>query len=290
MLRALAREIANASGAVLLYDEMATREPTGATLPLDVLRLAQLTDNFGRPGAGAGPLMEDNNSLGARDMGVLPDQLPGYLPLADGAALAQAWGTELPITAGKDYDAMLDGGVRALYVMGADPARHATPEQLARLEALDFLIVQDLCLTETAKRASVVLPAVAYTEKDGTFTNTERAVQVVRRAMDELPGALPDWQILGGLANALGLSWHYGSPVEILAEIRRVVPLYAGVTRRGLGKEGARWPFSVGENGANGRPALVGSSYLTWDMAERGVSGGAGGDEPALPRTQGEHS
>jgi NADH-quinone oxidoreductase chain G len=287
-LRALAREIAQASGAVLLYDEMATREPTGATLPQDVLQLALLTDNFGRPGAGAGPLMEDGNSLGARDMGVLPDQLPGYLPLANGAALARAWGKELPATAGKDYDAMLDGGVRALYVMGADPARHATPEQLARLEALDFLVVQDLCLTETAKRASVVLPAVAYTEKDGTVTNTERAVQVVRRAMDELPGALPDWQILGGMANALGLSWHYGSPVEILAEIRRVVPLYAGVSRRGLGKEGARWPFSVGEDDANGRPALVGSPYLTWDMVEHGVSGGAGGYEPALSRTQGE--
>jgi predicted molibdopterin-dependent oxidoreductase YjgC len=172
--------------------------------------------------------------------------------------------------------------------MGADPARHATPEQLARLEALDFLVVQDLCLTETAKRASVVLPAVAYTEKDGTFTNTERAVQVVRRAMDELPGALPDWQILGGLANAFGLSWHYGSSVEILAEIRRTVPLYAGVSRRGLGKEGARWPFSVGENDANGKPTLVGSPHLTWDMVAHGVSGGAGGDEPAPSRTQGE--
>ncbi len=286
-LRALAREIAQASGAVLLYDEMATREPTGATLPQDVLQLALLTDNFGRPGAGAGPLMEDSNSLGARDMGVLPDQLPGYLPLADGATLAQAWGKELPKAAGKNYDAMLDGGVRALYVMGADPARHATAEQLAQLEALDFLVVQDLCLTETAKYATVVLPAVAYTEKDGTFTNTERAVQVVRRAMDELPGALPDWQILGGLANALGLNWRYGSPIEILAEIRRVVPLYAGVSRRGLGQEGARWPFRVGADDANGKPALVGSPYLTWDMVEHGVSGGAGGDEPALPRTHG---
>ena len=103
---------------------------------------------------------------------------------------------DMPAAAGLDYDAMLGGGVHALYVMGADPARHATPEQLARLEALDFLVVQDLFLTETAKRATVVLPAVAYTEKDGTFTNTERAVQVVRRAMMELPGARADWQIL----------------------------------------------------------------------------------------------
>jgi NADH-quinone oxidoreductase subunit G len=285
VLQALARVIAQATGAVLLYDEMATREPTGETLAQDVLQLALLTDNFGRPGAGAGPLMEDNNSLGARDMGVLPDQLPGYLPLADGATLAQAWETELPEAAGKDYEAMLGGGVRALYVMGADPARHVTPEQLARLEALDFLVVQDLFLTETAKRATVVLPAVAYPEKDGTFTNTERAVQVVRRAMDELPGALPDWQILSGVANALGLNWQYGSPLEILAEIRRFVPLYAGVSRRGLGQEGVRWPFRASEADASGKPMLVGSPSLTWDMVEHGVAGTM--TASALPGAQG---
>jgi NADH-quinone oxidoreductase subunit G len=289
-LRALAREIAQASGAVLLYDEMATREPTGATLPQDALHLAMLTDNYGRSGAGAGPLLEDNNSLGARDMGLLPDQLPGYLPLSDGASLAQAWGTELPTSAGKDYEAMLGGGVHALYVIGADPARHATPEQLAHLEALDFLVVQDLTLTETAQRASVVLPAVAYTEKDGTFTNTERAVQVVRRALGELPGARSDWQILNDLAQALGLGWNYNSPVEILAEIGQLVPLYAGVSRRGLGQEGVRWPFSAGTAAASGKPALVGSPYLTWNMAEHGVIGGAIGAEPALPQTHGEQN
>jgi NADH-quinone oxidoreductase subunit G len=287
-LRALAREIAQADGAMLLYDEMATRESTGETLAQDVLQLALLTDNFGRPGAGAGPLMEDNNSLGARDMGLLPDQLPGYRALADGAALARAWGAALPDTAGMDYDAMLAGGVRALYVMGADPARHASPEQLAQLEALDLLVVQELFLTETAKRATVVLPAVAYTEKDGTFTNTERAVQVVRRAMQELPGARADWQILTEVANALGLGWRYGSPLEILAEIGRLVPLYAGVSRRGLGEEGVRWPFSAGESEATGKPALVGSPHLTWTMVEHGVTGNGDGAEPALPRAHGE--
>jgi NADH-quinone oxidoreductase subunit G len=290
-LRALAREIAQASGAVLLYDEMATREPSGATLAQDVLQLALLTENFGRPGAGAGPLLEDNNSLGARDMGLLPDQLPGYQPLADGEALArmaEAWGMQLSKAAGMDYDAMLNGGVRSLYVMGADPARHATPEQLAKLEALDFLVVQDLFLTETAKRATVVLPAVAYTEKDGTFTNTERAVQVVRRAMLELPGARPDWQILRDIASLLDLGWQYLSSAQILAEIGRVVPLYAGASRRSLGQSGARWPFSAGEDGAAGRQTLVESACLTWEMVEHGVAGGADGAEPALPRTHGE--
>jgi NADH-quinone oxidoreductase chain G len=289
-LRTLARELARAKGAVLLYDEMATREPSGATLPQDALQLALLTDNFGRPGAGVGPLLADNNSLGARDMGLLPDQLPGYQMLGDGAALAQAWGADLPETAGKDYDAMLGGGGRALYVMGADPARHATAEQLTRLEALDFLVVQDLFLTETAKRATVVLPAVAYTEKDGTFTNTERAVQVVRRAMADLPGALPDWQILRDVANAMGLSWRYGSSAEILAEISRVVPLYAGVSRRELGAEGARWPFSAGAVGANGKAALVGSPYLTWEMLEHGVAGATEPEQTVTARGSGSGS
>ena len=289
-LRSLARELAQAKGAVLLYDEMATREPSGATLPQDALQLALLTDNFGRPGAGVGPLLADNNSLGARDMGLLPDQLPGYQTLDDGAALAAAWGAEAPRNAGKDYDAMLGGGVRALYVMGTDPARRATPEQLAQLDALDFLVVQDLFLTETAKRATVVLPAVAYTEKDGTFTNTERAVQVVRKAMHDLPGARPDWQILRDVANAMELGWRYDSPAAILKEISRIVPLYAGVSRRGLGAEGARWPFSAGPVGANGKAALVGSPYLTWEMLEHGVASAAPGDEAVTARGSGEQS
>jgi NADH-quinone oxidoreductase subunit G len=288
-LRELAREIANASGAVILYDEMATREPSGETLAQDVLDLALLTNNYGRPGAGAGPLFEDNNSLGARDMGVLPDLLPGYVPVADAqaqAALSEIWGTSVPSESGLDYDAMLDGGVHALYVMGADPARHATPEQLARLESMDFLVVQDLFLTETAKRAAVVLPAVAYTEKDGTFTNTERCVQVVRRAMTELPGALADWDILRSIVRAIGLNWSYGSPAEILAEIARANRLYAGVSRARLGTTGARWPLAPGGTDEEGRVRLSASPYLTWEMLEHGLP--APGGELALSRGQGE--
>ncbi|HLJ80197.1 MAG TPA: NADH-quinone oxidoreductase subunit NuoG, partial [Ktedonobacterales bacterium] len=159
-LRELAREIASAPAAMILYDELATREPGGATLPGDVLDLALLTDNYGKPGAGAGPLFADNNALGARDMGVLPNSLPGYRPVTDAAAraaLSGVWNAHVPDTPGMGYDEMLAGGVKALYVVGADPAKRATPEQLAALEALEFLVVQDLFLTETAKRAQVVL-------------------------------------------------------------------------------------------------------------------------------------
>ncbi|HEX6123617.1 MAG TPA: molybdopterin-dependent oxidoreductase, partial [Ktedonobacterales bacterium] len=291
-LRELARELAQAQGAVLLYDEMATREPTGATLAADVLDFALFSDNAGRAGAGAGPLFEDNNSLGARDMGVLPDLLPGYVPVADARgrqALAAAWGGQLLEVAGLDYETMLNGGVSALFVLGADPARHATPAQRAYLEKLEFLVAQDLFLTETAKLADVVLPAVAYSEKDGTFTNTERCVQVVRRAMTELPGARADWQILTSLAKAMGLGWSYLAPNDVLREIARVVPLYAGASRKALGLQGARWPLAISDaNGAG--PALRGTPHLTWAMLEQGIGTGmdAGGGASATPRGRGE--
>jgi predicted molibdopterin-dependent oxidoreductase YjgC len=153
--------------------------------------------------------------------------------------------------------------------MGADPARHLADEQLARLDALDFLVVQDLFLTETARRAHVVLPALAYTEKDGTFTNTERCVQVVHRAMQPLPQAKADWEILVGVARALGLEgsgWAYLSPAEILSEIGRTTPLYAGASRRALGETGARWPLAPGARTDEGRATVVGCDTLTWGM------------------------
>jgi NADH-quinone oxidoreductase subunit G len=291
-LRALAREIAGARGAVILYDEMATREPSGETLAADLLDLALLTDNFGRPGAGVGPLLEDNNSLGARDMGLLPDTLPGYRLVGDAAAraaLGGAWNAALPAEPGLSYDEMLSGGVRALYVMGADPAKHAARDQLAHLDALDFLVVQDLAMTETARRASVVLPVAAYTEKDGTFTNTERAIQLVRQAMQVLPGAKADWEILAGVARALGLGWAYLSPAEVLSEIGRTTPIYAGISRRALGDKGARWPLTPGERTPEGRPTVSESPYLTWEMLEHGVARmQAPGGELVAPRGRGE--
>jgi predicted molibdopterin-dependent oxidoreductase YjgC len=248
-LRALVRTLVGARAATLLYDERATREPSGANLAADALAVALLTGNFGQPGAGAGPLLGAVNSLGARDMGLLPDLLPGYVGVGDEAGrgrLAREWGgAEPPAMPGLGYAAMLAGGVKALYVMGADPAHHVDP---AALEHFDFLVVQDLFLTETAQRADVVLPAVAYAEKDGSFTNTERCVQAVRRAMIPLPGARADWEILGGVARALGLRWSYRGPSDVLAEIGRVVPIYAGLTRRALGARGLRWPIMLAQD------------------------------------------
>jgi predicted molibdopterin-dependent oxidoreductase YjgC len=283
-LRELAQALAAARAATILYDEEATLEPDGETLAADVLELALLTDNFGRSSAGAGPLLRAANSLGARDMGLLPDQLPGYALASDEAARARysrAWGgAEIAAEPGLDYAGMAAGGVKALWVLGADPTRHLGAGALRDVE---FLVVQDLFLTEAAKRADVVLPAVSYAEKDGTITNTERTVQVLRRAMVPLPGARADWEILRDVARALGLTWSYRSPGDVLAEIGDVIPIYAGATRRGLGQTGARWPLAPApaEDGARPKAVLRESPALTWEMLRDGVAAAAQSAEPA---------
>jgi NADH-quinone oxidoreductase subunit G len=266
-LRMLAREIAGAKGAVLLYDEMATREEGGATLPADLLTLALATDNVGRRGAGVGPLLEDNNSLGARDMGLLPESLPGYASLQDDAMrarLRRIWGEDAPKTPGLNYEQMLDGEIKALYVMGADPARHMA--DAAALKHLEFLVVQALALNETAQYADVVLPAQSYAEKEGTFTNTERCVQAVRQAMRPLPGPWADWQILAALGQRLGQEWSYASPRAILDEIASVAPIYSGLSWDVVSKsQGIRWP-ALPENVAEG-----GSPFLSLEVIQHGL-------------------
>jgi predicted molibdopterin-dependent oxidoreductase YjgC len=266
-LRAVARAFAQAPATTLLYDEQATLEPSGASLAADALELALLADQFGRPGAGAGPLWGNANSLGARDMGLLPDTLPGYAPLADDAArsrLGVLWDGEVPSTPGLAYDALLAGGVKALYVMGANPARRAD------LTGIEFLVVQDLTLTVTAERADVVLPAVSYAEKDGTFTNTERCIQAISRALLPLPGAKADWEILRDLARALGAGWGYRSSAEVLAEIGQAAPIYGGVSRAALGELGLRWPLVPASAAEDGAAPLADSDLLTWELWRAG--------------------
>jgi predicted molibdopterin-dependent oxidoreductase YjgC len=144
------------------------------------------------------------------------------------------------------------------------------------------MLVQDLFLTETARRADVVLPAVAYTEKDGSFTNTERCVQAVRRAMTPLPGARADWEILQDVARALGLRWSYRSAADVLTEIGRSVPIYAGVTHRALGASGVRWPLAPAGGRDDGARAVAGTAYLTGEMLRGDMPVGADGELPVL--------
>jgi NADH-quinone oxidoreductase subunit G len=220
-LEKLADEIANAKGAIILYDEMATLAPGCADLAADVQALALVTDNIERPGSGVGPLFEDSNSLGARDMGLLPDALPGYQPTQE---------------EGLPYAEMLKSpDIRALLVMGANPLRHGElPPNL------EFLVVQDITLTETAQQADVVLPAVTYAEKDGSMTNVDHHVQAVRRALRPLPGAKADWEILLALASHLGEKWAYNNPQDVLKEIAASNPFYRGLMWEDLGAQGVR--------------------------------------------------
>ena len=221
-LQHLANEIAHAQGAIILYDEMATLAPGCKDLAANLQAVAVVTNNIDRPGAGVGPLFEDANSVGARDMGLLPDALPGYQPAQD---------------AGLSYNEILSNpDIKALYVMGANPMRHVgqfPPD-------LELLIVQDILLTETAQQADVVLPAVTFAEKDGSMTNVDHHVQAILHALRPLPGAKADWEILNALANHLGHKWNYTSPQEILLEIAKTNPFYAGLTWEGLRPQGVR--------------------------------------------------
>ncbi len=221
-LQHLADTIAGSKGAIILYDEMATLAPGCADLAADLQALAVITGNVNRAGSGVGPLVEDANSLGARDMGLLPDALPGYRSIEE---------------KGISYNEMLSSpAIRALYVMGANPARHV--EQLP--SNLEFLVVQDIILTETARQADVVLPAVTFAEKDGSMTNVDHHVQAIRHALRPLPGARADWEILTALARNLGQKWSYNTPQEVLLEIAATNPFYAGLTWEGLGAQGVR--------------------------------------------------
>ncbi len=221
-LQHLAHEIAQAKGAIILYDEMATLAPGCQGLAADLQTVAVITGNIDRPGAGVGPLLEDANSLGARDMGLLPDALPGYQPTSE---------------PGLPYNEILSSpNIKALYVIGANPMRHVgqfPPD-------LELLIVQDILLTETAQQADVVLPAVTFAEKDGSMTNVDHHVQAVWHALRPLPGAKADWEILTTLANHLGHKWNYSSPQEILLEIASTNPFYAGLTWEDLRPHGVR--------------------------------------------------
>jgi predicted molibdopterin-dependent oxidoreductase YjgC len=159
---------------------------------------------------------------------------------------------------------MLAGGVKALYVMGANPARHLT--DASALSGLEFLVVQALTLNETAQQADVVLPAQSYAEKEGTFTNTERCVQAVRQAMRPLVGPRADWQILTALGQRLGQDCHYASPRAILDELASVVPIYSRLSWDVVSKsQGIRWPV-LSDNVAQG-----GAPFLPLEVIQHGL-------------------
>jgi formate dehydrogenase major subunit len=239
--------------AAIYYGLGVTEHSQGSSTVMAIANLAMATGNIGRRGVGVNPLRGQNNVQGACDMGSFPHELSGYRHISDGdtRALFEAdWGVSLDPEPGlripNMLDAAVDGSFRAIYIQGedilqSDPNTHHVAAGLA---AMDCVIVHDLFLNETANYAHVFLPGSTFLEKDGTFTNAERRIQLVRKVMTPLNG-MEDWQVTEALANALGLGWNYSHPSEIMDEIARLTPSFAGVSFDRLDKEGSlQWPVN----------------------------------------------
>ena len=237
-VRAAARLYARGGNAAIYYGLGVTEHSQGTTMVMGMANLAMVTGNLGRPGVGINPLRGQNNVQGACDMGSFPHEFTGYRHVSDPAVRAsfeKEWGVALDPEPGlripNMLDAALDGSFKGIYIQGEDIAQSDpnTQHVTAALAAMECVVVQDLFLNETASFAHVFLPGASFLEKDGTFTNAERRINRVRRAIRPLAG-LADWQATMALAKALGYSMHYRHPAEIMDEIARLTPTFAGVS------------------------------------------------------------
>jgi formate dehydrogenase alpha subunit len=250
-IQAAAELYARTPKAGIFYTLGITEHTTGTANVMNLANLAMVTGHIGVENAGVNPLRGQNNVQGSCDMGALPNSLPGYPSVNDPEARArfsEAYGVPMPEKMGLRIPEMLDmavyGKLKAMFVMGEDPALTDADANHVRkaLGSLDFLVAQNLFMTETAKYADVFLPAACYAEKDGTFTNTERRVQRVRKAVEPPGECRADWEIIADLSCRLGHEMHYDSAEEIFNEIRTLVPSYAGITYERIDKTGIQWP------------------------------------------------
>jgi predicted molibdopterin-dependent oxidoreductase YjgC len=243
-----------------LYDEIATLLPGSENLLDALVKLAIATDQLSQPENGIGMLVSANNSVGARDMGVLPDYLPGYQPVKDQSQ------------PGLNYPAMLSaGGVKGLLVLGEDAIK-VTPENKAALQALELLVVSELALSEAGQLAHVVLPAASFAEKDGTFTNWEGRVQKINAAIPPMQGCAPEAAILLELATRLGQPFALRGPGDIFAEAVKATPLYAGLSYTRIGTQGAFRNYIQPTSGESTNNNAL--KWLKERAAEQQASGG----------------
>lgn len=250
-LRAAARLYAGAGNAAIYYGLGVTEHSQGSTTVMGIANLAMATGNLGREGVGVNPLRGQNNVQGSCDMGSFPHELPGYRHISDAATRAAfevQWGVRLDDQPGlripNMFDAAIDGDFKGLYCQGEDIAQSDpnTHHVESALSSLECLIVQDLFLNETAKFAHVFFPGASFLEKDGTFTNAERRISRVRKALPPLSG-LADWEVTQGFARALGMTMDYADPGAIMAEIAELTPTFAGVSYTKLDRLGSlQWP------------------------------------------------
>ncbi|MGE4218644.1 MAG: formate dehydrogenase subunit alpha [Alphaproteobacteria bacterium] len=262
-VRAAARLYARAGNAAIYYGLGVTEHSQGTTMVMGMANLAMVTGNLGRPGVGINPLRGQNNVQGACDMGSFPHELPGYRHVSDDAVrhmFETAWDMPLDAEPGlripNMLDAAVDGSFKGLYIQGEDIAQSDpnTQHVTAALSAMECVVVQDLFLNETASYAHVFLPGASFLEKDGTFTNAERRINRVRRAIRPLSGRA-DWEITMALSNALGYPMNYAHPLEIMDEIALLTPSFAGVSYDLLDRLGSvQWPCN--EKMPTGKPVM----------------------------------
>ena len=262
-IRGAARLFAKGGNGAIYYGLGVTEHSQGSTTVMAIANLAMLTGNIGRPGVGVNPLRGQNNVQGACDMGSFPHELPGYRHMSDDATrdiYESLWGVTLDPEPGlripNMLDAAVDGSFKGVYIQGedilqSDPNTHHVA---AGLEAMECVVVHDLFLNETANYAHVFLPGSTFLEKDGTFTNAERRINMVRKVMAPKNG-LADWEVTQKLAQTMGLAWDYKHPSEIMDEIAKTTPSFAFVSYDLLDREGSvQWPCN--EKAPLGTPVM----------------------------------
>lgn len=251
LLRESAITIATAERTSIYYSMGITQHTTGTDNVLSIANLAMLTGNIGRAGSGVNPLRGQNNVQGACDMGALPNVLPGYQKVEDPqirAKFEDAWKVHLPekpgLTVVEMFNSAREGGVKAMFIVGENPmlSDPDITDVKEGIENLEFLVVQDIFLSETAQLADVVLPAVSFAEKDGTYTNTERRVQRIRKAVEPPGQCRLDWEIICELSARLGYEMVYRGPDQIMEEIAYLTPIYGGIHYQRLEGYGLQWP------------------------------------------------
>jgi len=253
LARKAAHLYAKSKNAMSFHGLGVTEHSQGTFTVMQIADLAMITGNVGRRGVGVNPLRGQNNVQGTADMGCQPHQGAGYLDVTNPEIhkmYENFYGAQLPIHVGykipQMYDAALDGKLKAMWLMGEDNVQTDpnTNHVKAALSKLDLLIVQELFMTETAKMAHVVLPASSFFEKSGTFTNGERRIQKVQKAVEPIEGTKTDGQIIVDIMNKMGYEQPDYDPAILLKEISQIVPFFEGVKWEELGENGKQWPVA----------------------------------------------
>jgi formate dehydrogenase alpha subunit len=244
--------------AAILYTLGITQHTHGTDNVMATANLAMLTGNIGKPGSGVNPLRGQNNVQGACDLGALPNVYSGYQSVADEKVKEKfeaAWGVTLNPKPGKTLSDIIpaahEGEVKAIYLMGENPYLSDPDGRYVReaLRRLQFFVVQDIFLSETAQMADVVLPACSFAEKEGTFTNTERRVQRVRKAIEPVGDSKPDWWIICQIAKSMEVKgFDFDGPAKIMEEISHLTPSYGGINYSRLENSGLQWPCPTEEH------------------------------------------